>query len=229
MEKTVGIIGGMGPMATNDLYNKIINNTMAKSDKEHLHVIIDSNTKIPDRTAFIMNGGDNPSKALVRSALKLEYMGADFIIMPCNTAHYFIEAIKNFADIPILNIIEETARYIEEKGYGKVLLLATEGTYKTDIYKQEFHKKAMELCYPDIEERQIINEAIYEVKSGDLSSYIKVLDIVERYRQKGVDSIVLGCTELPVLFKDKKLSIGVVDPTLVLAKAAVAYSLDANH
>lgn len=224
MEKTVGIIGGMGPVATNDLYRKIIDNTNASNDYEHLHVIIDSNTKIPDRTSFIMSGGEDPSKALVRSALKLEYMGADFIIMPCNTAHYFIEAIKKYIEIPVLNIIRATADYIQAKGIKKPLLLATEGTYKTGIYKDMFDEKGMALVYPTDHEKAIVNDVIYRVKSNDFSGYESLLQIMENHREEGIDGIILGCTELPVLFQGKSIDISLVDPTLALAKAAVDYS-----
>lgn len=224
MEKTVGIIGGMGPVATNDLYRKIIENTEANNDCEHLHVIIDSNTKIPDRTSFIINGGEDPSKALVRSALKLEYMGADFIIMPCNTAHYFIDEIKKYAEIPVLNIIKATAEYIQSEHIKKPLLLATEGTYKTGIYKTIFEKEGMAILYPNRNEKTIINEAIYKVKSNDFSGYESLIEIINNHRDEGIDGIILGCTELPVLFKDKIIDISLVDPTLALAKAAIYYS-----
>lgn len=223
MERTIGIIGGMGPKATTDLYNKIIENTMAHSDYEHPHVIIDSNTKIPDRTSFILKGGESPSKALVRSALKLEYMGADFIIIPCNTAHYFVSEIEKYADIPVINIIKATASYARKEKYKKVLLLATEGTYSTGIYKSAFEREHIELIYPTDAEKKLINKAIYQVKGGEEPDITCVSDIIMAYNAQ-IDAVILGCTELPVLFKGLKTDMVTIDPTLVLAKAAIEYS-----
>ena len=85
-KKTIGIIGGMGPLATADLFEKIVGHTKAACDQEHLHVVIDSNTNIPDRTAALLHGGADPLPELTGSARRLEAMGADVLIMPCNTA-----------------------------------------------------------------------------------------------------------------------------------------------
>ena len=90
MSRNIGIIGGMGPLATCDLMEKIIDYTDAASDQEHIHVLVDSNTNIPDRTEAILHGGENPVPEMVKSAWKLESMGADILIMPCNTAHYLL-------------------------------------------------------------------------------------------------------------------------------------------
>ena len=89
MSKTLGIIGGMGPLATANLFNKIVLTTHAKSDQDHIHILIDNNTLIPDRTAYLLGNGEDPLEQLVTSAVRLEKMGAEFLIMPCNTAHYF--------------------------------------------------------------------------------------------------------------------------------------------
>jgi len=223
MEKTIGIIGGMGPKATNDLYNKIIDNTLANSDGDHPHVIIDSNTKIPDRTSFILKGGVSPSKALVRSALKLEYMGADFIIIPCNTAHYFVSEIEKYTNIPVINIINQTAKYCKKKRMNRTLLLATEGTYKTNIYKKAFMREGLEIVYPSGEEMNIVNREIYNLKSGFDVDTEAIKAIIDVYREQ-VSGVILGCTELPVIFKGLSIGIDQIDPTMVLAKAALDYS-----
>src|SRR5690554_1747344 len=102
--KSIGIIGGMGPLATCDLFGKIINNTNARIDQDHIHVYIDNNTEIPDRTAAILYGGKSPVAQLVRSAIKLESMGADALIMPCNTAHYFYDEVIKYVNIPMIHM-----------------------------------------------------------------------------------------------------------------------------
>ena len=131
--KTVGIIGGMGPLATVDLFGKIVNLTDAKCDNDHIHILIDNNTYIPDRTSYILGDGENPIDELVKSAKRLKNMGADFLIMPCNTAHYFYNDIINNVSIPFINMIEETANYINNKNIKKVGLLSTTGTINVKI------------------------------------------------------------------------------------------------
>ena len=110
MKKTIGIVGGMGPLATCDLFKKIVEITDAACDQYHVRVCIDSNTEISDRTAAILSGGKNPVPELVKSAVRLQGMGADVLIMPCNTAHYFYNQLVPFVDTPFLNMLEETAK-----------------------------------------------------------------------------------------------------------------------
>jgi aspartate racemase len=102
--KTIGILGGMGPLATADLYRKIILHTKADKDQDHVHAIIDGNTNIPDRTAYIMGKGENPLPEMIKSARTLERAGVDFIIMPCNTAHHFFDQLAKSVNIPLLNM-----------------------------------------------------------------------------------------------------------------------------
>ena len=135
--KTIGIIGGMGPLATVHLFERIVLRTKAEKDQEHIRVLIDSNTNIPDRTKAILGNGKSPVKELVNSAKILENGGADFLIMPCNTAHYFIEEIKKNISIPFINMIEESVKFTYDK-YGKeavVGIMATDGTIKTKFMR----------------------------------------------------------------------------------------------
>ena len=136
--KTVGIIGGMGTLATIDLFNKIALETNAKSDDEHLHILIDNNAQIPDRSNFILKNGENPTNELIKSAKNLEQIGADFLAIPCNTAHYFYDFINDNVDIEVINMIEETAKIIKESKVSKVVLLATTGTIKAKVYDNIF-------------------------------------------------------------------------------------------
>lgn len=114
-KKIIGILGGMGPAATADLFNKIIISTKAACDQEHLHVIIDSNTDIPDRTAALLNGGEDPTEQLVLSARRLQSTGAELIAMPCNTAHGFYDAVCAAVDIPVLHMIKLTAQELRRE------------------------------------------------------------------------------------------------------------------
>src|SRR5450756_3162887 len=122
----------MGPMATADLFKKIIDNTPATCDNDHFHVCIDSNTNIPDRTAAILFGGKDPVPEMVRSAILLEAMGADLLVMPCNTAHFFYDRVAAMTHVPIINMLEETAREVVRQNISCVGLLATCLLYTSD-------------------------------------------------------------------------------------------------
>ncbi|MBU4562061.1 amino acid racemase, partial [bacterium] len=155
-EKIIGILGGMGPEATIDLFYKIIKFTPAEKDQDHLRIIIDNNPKIPDRTAAILGKGEDPLPALRESARNLEKAGADFIVIPCNTAHYFLSSIQKNVKIPVLNMIEEAASETQQRipQIKKVGLLASIGTYKTEIYHQQFKKFNIEVIYPNEKDKE---------------------------------------------------------------------------
>lgn len=223
MKKTIGIIGGMGPLATVDLYRKIVLHTKAANDREHIHVIIDSNTAVPDRTTGILGTGESPVPELVRSAKLLEAAGADFLIMPCNTAHYFYEDIIRQTKLPLLHMLRLTADEIRRQKHGRVALLATDGTVKTGIYARLFEEHGIPYLLPDADEQRAVMDAIYNgVKAGrvdyDTANLRAALDALMR---RGGEAFVLGCTELPVAFEDYRLGYPAVDPTLVLALAAI--------
>ncbi|MGR3766305.1 aspartate/glutamate racemase family protein [Rossellomorea sp. NS-SX7] len=223
MSKTIGILGGMGPAATLDLFNKIILNTPVQSDQEHHRIIIYNNPKIPPRTQQ-----SQPLPELIKSAILLEKAGADFIIMPCNSAHIWLEQIKAVIHIPFYSIIETTVESIlsEEEAFPnkKILLLATETTINNRLYQKAFHHTPYEIIIPMKEEQRIIDNAIKEVKLGKISSnqYVKELNrILHVYKEIGISVIIGGCTEIPLLFHLFNADMKMIDPTLLLAKLAV--------
>ena len=224
-EKIIGILGGMGPEATTDLFYKIIKLTPAGKDQDHLRVIIDKNPKIPDRTAAILGKGEDPLPALRETARNLEKAGADFIIIPCNTAHYFLPSIQESVKIPLLNIIEETAKETQKKipSIKKVGLLASIGTYKTEIYSQHFKKFNIEVISPEEKDKEKVMKVIYAVKTGDLSEEIKknITSIAQKLIDKGAEAVIAGCTEIPLILKEGDVSVPIIDPTQALAEAAI--------
>jgi len=224
-EKIIGILGGMGPEATIDLFYKIIKFTPAEKDQDHLRIIIDNNPKIPDRTAAILGKGEDPLPALRETAKNLEKAGADFIIIPCNTAHYFLPLIQESVKIPILNMIEEAAKETQQRipQIQKVGLLASVGTYKTEIYHQQFKKFNIEVISPEEKDKEEVMKAIYAVKAGNLSEGIKknILKIAQKLVDKGAEAIIAGCTEIPLILKEGDVSVPIIDPTQVLAKIAI--------
>jgi len=224
-EKIIGILGGMGPEATIDLFYKIIKFTPAKKDQDHLRIIIDNNPKIPDRTAAILGKGEDPLPALQETAQNLEKAGADFIVIPCNTAHYFLSSIQESVKIPILNMIEETARETQKKipRIKRVGLLASIGVYKTEIYHQHFKKFNIEVISPEEKDKEEVMKIIYAVKAGNLFEGTKknILKIVQKLIDKGLEAIITGCTEIPLILKEGDVSVPVIDPTQILAQVAV--------
>lgn len=225
MPGTIGIIGGMGPLATVDMFNKIVRHTKAKSDQEHVRVCIDSNTRVPDRTRAILSGGPSPVPEMVLSAKLLEAMGADVLIIPCNTAHYFYDQVARAVNIPILNMIEETAKEIERKGIARAGILATDGTVQTGVYEKVLRSHGIGTVYPSAVEQEAVMEIIYKgVKA--MNAGFPVSDFrnaVQCLFQKGAEAVVLGCTELPLAFEMYRLDYPHIDPTLTLVKKAIEF------
>ncbi|NLM43403.1 MAG: aspartate/glutamate racemase family protein [Clostridiales bacterium] len=220
----LGILGGMGPAATCDIYNKIIQFTPASIDQEHLHIVIDSNSQIPDRTDFICYDGEDPRIEIIRSAIKLEMMGADFIIIPCNTAHYFYDDIVKYTKAKVLHMIRETAAFLKRSkpGVKNYLLLATAGTYKTDIYSKVFKEFDLNIIKPDEADIVIIMNWIYNVKSGKFNvDLIEFQSLMQKYMVDEEMPIILGCTELPLLADKLGLRNEFIDPVEILAKRCI--------
>ncbi len=218
--KTAGILGGMGPIATLDFLFKIVKNTDAKQDSEHVHMLVDNNTEIPDRSAYIQGSGENPEKFIIDSALKLQEMGSDFIVMPCNTAHYFYDNVKKALKIPVINMIDETAKNLI--GETKVGLLATKGTYFSNVYEKVFTNYNIELVTPPMKFQDVIMEIIYKVKGGEIEFDKDKIDlIIEYFNNLGVKKLILGCTELPIVFKNVRVEGELVDPTKILAISVI--------
>lgn len=224
LDMILGIIGGMGPLATCELFRKIIDSTDADKDQQHLHIIIDNNTKIPDRTAYILGKGEDPRPELVRSMVKLETMGADYIAIPCNTAHYFYDDIVKYSKTKLLNMIYETGNFLKkynpkDKDY---FLLSTEGTYKTKIYEKTFNDLSLNILTPDDEDKKTIMKWIYGVKSSEFNVKLSEFEsLINKYMKNKDMPIIIGCTELSVLVEKIGLTKKYFDPMTILAKRCV--------
>lgn len=215
----------MGPLATCDLFSKIIQITDASCDQEHVRICIDNNTEISDRTNAIIRHGKDPVPEMVKSAVRLQSFGADVLIMPCNTAHYFYDRILPFVDIPFLSMIDETAKAISDRGLRKIGLLATDGTLQTAVYEKAFKKRGISIVVPPPENQVHIMDLIYNgVKAGNKEIDTKpTKKTIEDLFRKGAQTLVLGCTELPVAFDLYGFDYPKTDPTLILASRAVQF------
>lgn len=220
----LGILGGMGPLATCEFFKKIIELTPAEKDQDHLHIIIDNNTNIPDRTEYILGKGKDPRIELIRSAIKLESMGADYIAIPCNTAHYFYDDIVKYSKIKILNMVYETVDFLKANNSGNkdYLLLSTEGTYQAKIYDKAFNSSGLNILTPNDKDKKIIMKWIYGIKSSNFNVTLKEFEsLVNKYMVDEQIPIIVGCTELSLLIEKVKPRKQYFDPLTILAKRCV--------
>ena len=225
--KTIGIIGGMGPLATYDLAEKILDNTVASCDQDNIPVLIDCNTRIADRTAAILHGGADPRPEMKKSAKRLEEAGADVLIMACNTAHYFYDSVCEDISIPVLHMPRLTAQRLLDMGVKKAGVLATDGTCESGVYGNALEEEGIEPVYPSAEKQKIIMSLIYDhVKAGIMDfSDLDIDGVLAEMQEKGAEALILGCTELPMAFDIiGDTPVPVVDPTEVLARAAVSFA-----
>ncbi|MDP2872656.1 MAG: amino acid racemase [Bacillota bacterium] len=226
--KAVGILGGMGPEATADLFSKIVRSTPARRDQDHLRVIVDSLPQIPDRTAAILGQGESPGPVLRAAARRLESWGAEVIVIPCNTAHYYHGDIAAAVSVPVLHIMEQTARAITSAHpeVRKVGILASTGTLNAGLYRRALEAVGLtELCPPpDVQED--VMAAIYGVKAGEYDRPHRLLAAAAaRLVQLGAGAVVAGCTEVPIALSEADVTVPFVDATLALARAAVRYAI----
>lgn len=228
MKKALGILGGMGPLATADLYHKIVTLTDAASDGGHIRVYIDSNTAIPDRTAAILSGGEDPLPAMTESLRKLEKCGAGCVIMPCNTAHYFLPRLMERTQLPFVSMISAAAGACRDQFPEKTAaILATSGTLSTELYQNALTAQGVPFLVPGALEQEALMQVIYQgVKAGaPPESYReKFASVIKSLGDRGADYFILGCTELPLAVQQLGLSrLPAVDPTEELAKAAIRF------
>lgn len=221
--KIIGVIGGMGPLATVDLYRKIVEHTKADCDQAHVRTIIDSNTNIPDRTAALLAGGESPARELQSSARLLERAGAQVLVMPCHTAHCFYDEVQAAVQVPVLNMIDLTVRELKRRGIARAGLLATDGAVQSGIYQRHFEGSGMELLLPDPEGQAALMGMIYAGVKAGCESYdtAAVRTALDTLMERGAQTLILGCTELPPAFEMYDLDYPNIDPTLTLALAAI--------
>ena len=224
--KTIGIMGGMGPMATVDLMKKIILATPASKDQEHIPMLVDNNSQIPDRTKAIMGQGASPAPEMVKTAKRLMMAGADFIIIACNTAHYFLPEILPQISIPVLSIIDVTTNSALEKGFKSVGLLATTGTVSTGLYQKKLEARGIQCITPPTDKQHLIDDMIYQGVKANNENYDTraVKELLAEMQNAGAEAFILGCTEVPVAVSMYKLQGEFIDATDELAKAAIMFA-----
>jgi aspartate racemase len=228
-DRIIGVLGGMGPEATADFFREIILLTPAHKDQEHLPVLIYSYPQIPERTAAILHGGEDPAPYLIEAATLLEKAGAGLLAMPCNTAHYFLPRIRAEVSIPVLDMIEETFLCTSSQigNIGAVGLLATKGTVQSGVYRDVFARHGVEVIAPQPADQERIQQAILRIKANsyDRERQDTFEKIGAALVAAGARAVILGCTEIPLAFNVERVEYPVVNATRVLAQAAVDWAL----
>lgn len=224
-EKIVGILGGMGPDATVDLFQKILRSTPAERDQDHLRILIDCNSKIPDRNEAALCRGEDPFPYLRDSAVGLEKAGAHLIAIPCNAAHCWHAEIQNCVRIPVLHIMEAAADHLAER-YPEVRhvgLLAATVTVGRGLYQRALERSGIGSIVPADDSQARVMEVIRAVKAGRWEEDVRRLirEQGEKLAAQGAQAVIAGCTEIPIVLQDGELSVPVVDATLALALRAV--------
>ncbi len=228
--KTIGILGGMGPEASSNLYSKIIKYTQNKynavQDFDYPPIIIYSlpligfdETGIVDETLV--------KKQLIEGVKKLESSGCDLIIIGCNTVHVFYEDMQSKIKIPILNIVEETKKEVLKFGYKKVGLFASQSTNNLKLYQSRFAKSNIEVISPNTEQQKVLNRVIEHVMGGNQKTddIIALKDIARSYIKQGAEAIVLECTEIPLAINQSNTDIKLFDTIEIIIQSAVDFSL----
>lgn len=229
-KKIVGILGGMGPLATVDLMEKIIRQTPAAEDSDHLRLLVDSNAQIPSRVKAILEKGESPVPLMRASLLQLEHWGAQLIAMPCNTAHYFFPQLVDAVEVPLIHMIQETVKVIAADDIKEVLLLGTQALLELKLYEEPLQREGIGVLVPSAHEREAIMKAIEGVKGGDYSSAQEILThfLAGQGKGGGRPPLILGCTELPIILNPpflKAAGFQAYDPTTILAQAILAQAL----
>ena len=196
-ERIVGVLGGMGPEATVVFLERMISLTQAKCDQDHVRVLIDNNPKIPDRTTAILADGEDPLPSMITAAKGLESSGADFIVIPCNTAHHWLPQLRQAISIPFVDMIRETADAVSlsDPAITVVGLLATTGTIRTELYQQALEEKGISIAIPTAKEQDEVMDSIRRIKAGQHGVRGRLIPIMNRLIARGAKGLILGCTE----------------------------------
>ena len=223
-EQRLGILGGMGPQATQVFYQRILDKTDASRDQEHVPTLIWSDTGMPDRTRAILSGETEPVFArLLSGARLLEREGCTVLAIPCNTSHFFADQLQKELEAPLIHMPRETVAVLAADGKKRVGILATDGTVQTGIYQKECAAQGVEGVAPDPETQRVVMSIIYdEIKRGEKGSREKFAAIDRALRRMGCDGAILACTELSVYRAYHGLPDYYLDAMDVLAQRCIA-------
>ncbi len=218
----LGVIGGMGPLATVKFYDKVVLNTEAHNDNEHIDLIVLNHSTMPDRTRCIIENKDTEFLNEIKKDLEiLDKIGVDVVAIPCNTSHYFYDEFKNFANLKIINMIEETILEIKRRGIKKVAVFGTLGTLNSKIYNKYAEKNGIEVKELSLEDKKSVMDIIYKIKETNNLENKEFVEILNKYCDNETIGII-ACTELSLL--DICKNINTIDALDVLVNKSIEYS-----
>lgn len=218
----LGIIGGMGPLATVKFYDKVVLNTEAHNDNEHIDLIVLNHSTMPDRTRCIIENKDTEFLSEIKKDLEiLDKIGVDVVAIPCNTSHYFFDEFKNFTNLRIINMIEETILEIKRRGIKKVAVFGTLGTINSKVYNKYAKENGIEVKELFLEDKKTVMDIIYKIKETNNLESKDFVEILNRYCNDKTIGII-ACTELSLLDIPKNLN--TIDALDVLVNKSIEYS-----
>ncbi len=220
--KIVGVLGGMGPDATVDFMAKVIALTPADKDQDHIHMIVDQNPKVPNRQDAILAGGEDPGPVMAEMAKRLETAGADFLVVPCNSAFGFAGSVAGAVSIPLVSIVDVTVQACD--GISTVGLLATDGCLQSHVYQDAFAAAGIVAELPDKDELADLMALLNSIKAGYQGESIArdMGALAAALVARGAEAIIAGCTELPLVLDAHALDVPLISSTDVLAARTVA-------
>lgn len=224
MKGLIGVLGGMGPAATVDLFNKFVNYTVADKDQEHIPLIISSIPDIPDRTEALLNQGISPLPFMTNYLKKLEDAGAECIVIPCNTAHFWFDELKQACHVDILSIVETTMQEVLATKKKNIGLLATNATMYMGLYQKNIEGNNLNCITPDKTSQDQVMKSIYLLKSGNKKMAEAIMkEQADLLFSRGAEIIILGCTEVPVILENEthKHPEKYIDSTSSLVRAGI--------
>lgn len=230
MTKVVGVIGGMGPAATLEFQARLLAATPAARDQDHLRVLVDCNPGVPDRNAAIIGAGPSPGPTLAGMARGLERAGADFLVMPCNTAHAFAADIRAAAAIPLLSLIDETADAAAEAAPGgRVGVLAVDGARAAGLYEAALTARGLTPVLLGADDQRRFMTCIYAIKAGDTGAAIgaEMVGLARKLIADRARAVIAACTELSLVLSPGDLDTPLIDSTAVLVARTVDYAFGA--
>ena len=222
--KTLGIIGGLGPMASVLFCEYIVSHTKAERDQDHINFLLSSRADTPDRTAFIVGrSSESPLPALLTEGKRLCSAGAEVIAIPCNTSHHFYDELAREIPAKLLNMPRECAEFCSHQGFKRVGVLATEGTVKAGIYRSALEAVGIEYATCSEQDQKVISNTIYAaIKQGKAPDTESFLAVAGSFADLGCDAVILGCTELSCMKRELASEVRFIDPMEILAACAIA-------
>lgn len=227
MKDPIGVLGGMGPMASQLFYKMVTEHTAAEKDQDHINLVILSDASMPDRTGAILSGQyDGPYNQMLEDAKMLEQCGCKAIAITCNTAHFFADMIKDKINIPIIHMIKETAKTASEVCPGGVVgIMATDGTVQTGLYQKALTEQNLTpFTPPEDIQKEVMYQIYGRIKNGQAYDPESWKRIETCYKEAGCNCVLLACTELSVIKADEGLDDWFIDPMATLAKKLIQFA-----